>query len=190
MTAKRERQFRLALELPFSWLTSQAFRDQLPATQSPDFPPCFSSTFTLVIVIPRSTALHMSYTVSSPTCTAVSASISTPVRPTVSTRTSQNTPSFKSMSYGSCLHRCCPVLLTNLNCVATTFYQQSLANFERVWDNLLDRIWTALRPCLHDHWRFRLPPSSRSRSTQNKRSACIRRNGIIVAVDPISCSGR
>ncbi len=35
-------------------------RDQLPATQSPDFPPCFSSTFTLVIVIPRSTALHMS----------------------------------------------------------------------------------------------------------------------------------
>ncbi len=38
-----------------------------PATQSPDFPPCFSSTFTSVIVIPRSTALHMSYTVSSAT---------------------------------------------------------------------------------------------------------------------------
>lgn len=30
-----------------------------PATQSPDFPPCFSITRTSVIVIPRSTALHI-----------------------------------------------------------------------------------------------------------------------------------
>lgn len=30
------------------------------ATQSPDFPPCFSITLTSVMIIPRSTALHMS----------------------------------------------------------------------------------------------------------------------------------
>lgn len=30
-----------------------------PATQSPDFPPCFSITFTSVMTIPRSTALHI-----------------------------------------------------------------------------------------------------------------------------------
>ena len=31
-----------------------------PATQSPDLPPCFSSRRTSVMVMPRSTALHMS----------------------------------------------------------------------------------------------------------------------------------
>ncbi len=30
------------------------------ATKLPDLPPCFSSNFTSVIIIPRSTALHMS----------------------------------------------------------------------------------------------------------------------------------
>jgi len=33
---------------------------EAPATQLPDFPPCFSSTCTSVIRMPRSTALHMS----------------------------------------------------------------------------------------------------------------------------------
>ena len=31
-----------------------------PATNLPDLPPCFSSNFTSVMVMPRSTALHMS----------------------------------------------------------------------------------------------------------------------------------
>ena len=43
------------------------------------------------MLIARSTALHMSYTVSRATCTAVSASISTPVRESVSTRALQCT---------------------------------------------------------------------------------------------------
>jgi hypothetical protein len=43
------------------------------------------------MVMPRSTALHISYTVSNAALAAVSASISTPVRPTVSTVTAQST---------------------------------------------------------------------------------------------------
>src|SRR6218665_3548464 len=54
-------------------------------TKLPDAPPCFCSTRTPWMTIPRSTALHMSQMVSSAICTAVRASISTPLGPTVST---------------------------------------------------------------------------------------------------------
>src|SRR5579864_6214618 len=49
-------------------------------TNSPLLPPALCNSSILVSVMPRSTALHMSYTVSAATETAVSASISTPVR--------------------------------------------------------------------------------------------------------------
>ena len=50
-------------------------------TQDPVFPPCFSSRRVYSITMPRSTALHMSYSVSAATEAAVNASISTPVCP-------------------------------------------------------------------------------------------------------------
>src|SRR5262249_24617361 len=47
---------------------------------SPLLPPTLCSSSTLPMLIARSTALHMSYTVKAATAAAVSASISTPVR--------------------------------------------------------------------------------------------------------------
>src|SRR5207253_2577669 len=47
---------------------------------SPLLPPALCSNLTLPMLIARSTALHMSYTVSAATAAAVRASISTPVR--------------------------------------------------------------------------------------------------------------
>ena len=61
------------------------------ATQCPDLPPRFSNSRMFLMCIPRSTALHMSYTVSKAIPIAVNASISTPVRPTVSAVTLQST---------------------------------------------------------------------------------------------------
>src|SRR5919109_792234 len=49
--------------------------------KTPLRPPCFSMRRTSVMHISRSTALHMSYTVSAAAATAVNASISTPVFP-------------------------------------------------------------------------------------------------------------
>lgn len=61
-------------------------------TKLPERPPCFSTKCTPAISMLRSTALHMSYIVSSATCTAARASISTPVGPTVSTVAVQAMP--------------------------------------------------------------------------------------------------
>src|SRR5215467_5019510 len=52
---------------------------------SPDLPPTLRSSSTWPMLMPRSTALHMSYTVSAATAAAVKASISTPVRPVTRT---------------------------------------------------------------------------------------------------------
>src|SRR6185436_18238765 len=49
-------------------------------TNSPLLPPALCSNSTSPMLMPRSTALHMSYTVSAATAAAVRASISTPVR--------------------------------------------------------------------------------------------------------------
>ena len=56
------------MPLSFGWETKKsAFvalffigENRYAATQSPDFPPCFSINRTSPITIPRSTALHMS----------------------------------------------------------------------------------------------------------------------------------
>src|ERR1035437_8600677 len=62
-------------------------------THRPDLPPSLSSSPRPSTVMPRSTALHMSYSVSAATEAAVSASISTPVAPSVSTAARMRTPS-------------------------------------------------------------------------------------------------
>ena len=89
------------------WARS-ARENQKACSQRPDLPPSFLSRRTSMISMPRSTALHMSYTVRHATLAAVSASISIPVLPVtpqvvvtwMPTRPSGRSPS----AHGRALH--------------------------------------------------------------------------------------